>query len=366
MSTPQLYNTWRKQLHQLTPDTCESRLKNMLLLIVGIFLAESVHLTKVARKLPVRVQKLSLDKRLRRFLSNHAVRPRAWYHPVAHMLLQAASCDGQVHLIIDCSKVSAGHQLLIVGIAYHRRALPLAWTWVRCPKGHSTTRKQIALLSYVQTLIPPHVQVSLVGDGEFGRPLLLEYLDWWKWDYALRQPGNHLVMTKGDPNWRRLDSFALEPGTTICLECAVLTRDSAYPTNLVLHWAKGEKEPWYLASNLREPRAVLRLYRRRMWLEEMFGDMKGHGFDLERSRLRHFLRLSRLTLAVCLLYVWLVAMGDHVLTASLSPEVDRSDRRDLSIFRLGWDFIERRLALNDPFPDVFIPNFCSVSGRQYK
>jgi hypothetical protein len=90
--------------------------------------------------------------------------------------------------------------------------------------------------------------------------------------------------------------------------------------------------------------------------------MKGHGFDLERSRLRHFLRLSRLTLAVCVLYVGWVATGEQVLDAHLFAEVDRSDRRDLSIFRLGWDFIERRLALHDPFPDVFIPNFYPVSG----
>jgi hypothetical protein len=99
-----------------------------------------------------------------------------------------------------------------------------------------------------------------------------------------------------------------------------------------------------------------------MWLKEMFGDMKSNGFDLERSRLRHFLRLSRLTLAVCLLYVWLIAIGEHVLANQLFAEVDRSDRHDLSIFRLGWDSIERRLALHDPFPDVFIPNFCSLSG----
>jgi hypothetical protein len=104
MSNPQLYDTWRKQLQQLTPDTCGSCLKNICRwLIVGIFLAESVHLTKVARKLPVRAQKLSLDQRLRRFLSNHAVRPREWYHTVATMLIQAASGGGQVHLIIDCS-----------------------------------------------------------------------------------------------------------------------------------------------------------------------------------------------------------------------------------------------------------------------
>ncbi len=297
ISNPQLYDTWRKQLQQLTPDKCESRLTNMILLVVGLYLAHSVHLTLIARKLPIRVQKLSLDKRLRRFLSNHAIRPRAWYHPVATMLVRAASSGGQVHLIIDCSKVSAGHQLLIVGIAYRRRALPLAWTWVRCPKGHSTTRKQIALLGYVRTFFPLNVNVSLVGDCEFGRPLLLEYLDWWDWDYALRQPCNHLVMTRKAPIWRRLDSFALQPGATVWLEHVVLTRNSSYPTNLVLHWGKGGKSPWYLATNHAKPRPALRLYR-------------------------------------C----------------------------DLSFFRLGWDFIERRLALQDPFPDVFIPNFCSVSG----
>jgi hypothetical protein len=128
-----------------------------------------------------------------------------------------------------------------------------------------------------------------------------------------------------------------------------------------------------LATNLLDPRASLRLYRRRMWIEEMFGDMKKHGFDLEASHLRHFLRLSRLTLAVCLLYLWLVAMAEYVIISHQAHEVDRTDRRDLSLFRLGWDFVERRLALFDPIPSVAIPNFrlppghslsnlCSVSG----
>lgn len=78
-------------------------------------------------------------------------------------------------------------------------------------------RQPVDLLSYVQTLIPPGVQVSLVDDCEFGRPLLLEYLDWWGWDYALRQLCNHLGMLKGDPSWRRIDSFDLQPGMTVWL-----------------------------------------------------------------------------------------------------------------------------------------------------
>lgn len=74
-----LYHTWRKQLQQLAPDPCESRLTNLVLLVVGLYLAQSVHLTLIARKLPIRAQKLSLDKRLRRFLANGAVRVREWY-----------------------------------------------------------------------------------------------------------------------------------------------------------------------------------------------------------------------------------------------------------------------------------------------
>jgi hypothetical protein len=116
---------------------------NMLLLVVGLFKASSVHLSLVARKVPIRAKKLSLDKRLRRFLDNGMMRVREWYRPVAIGLLQAASSAGQVHLVIDCSKVGFSHQLLMVGIAYHRRALPLAWTWVRCRRGHSTTGKQV-------------------------------------------------------------------------------------------------------------------------------------------------------------------------------------------------------------------------------
>jgi len=362
LSNSGLYRTWGKRMAELSPDGCQSRMVNMKWLVIGLFKASSVHLSLVARKLPVRAQKLSLDKRLRRFLDNRAVEVREWYRPVAVGLLKAASSAGQVHLVIDCSKVGFGHQLVMVGIAYQRRALPLAWTWLRCRKGHSTTGKQIVLLSYIRRLVPAGVEVSVVGDSEFGNTLLMEYLNWWKWDYALRQPGDHLVMPYGTAEWQRLDSLGLESGQVMWLGRVVLTRASAYPTHLALYWQPGQKAPWYLATNLPSAHGALRLYRRRMWIEEMFGDMKKHGFDLEDTHLRDFMRLSRLTLAVCLLYLWLVTTGEQLIASAQTHNVDRSDRRDLSIVRIGWDFIERCLALDDPLPALFIPNFCSVSG----
>jgi hypothetical protein len=365
-SNSTLYRTWYCRLLQLSPDGCANRLKNMLLLVVGMYKAGSVHLSLIARKMPIRAKKLSLDKRLRRLLSNGAIDVRAWYEPVARHLLRVAAVAGEVTLIIDCTKVAAGHQLLMVAVAFRHRALPLAWTWVRCRNGHSRTSKQAALLHYVRQLMPLRTKVMLVGDTEFGNTRLLKQLEAWRWYYVLRQSGAFRFQLKQDRHsrrWYRFDRYALIPDVLIWYEDVLLTQRRVHPTNALIYWRSGYKTPLYLATNLTCYRTAVKVYRRRMWIEEMFGDMKGHGFDLERSRLRHFLRLSRLTLVVALLYVWLLAVGEHVLVSQQAGDVDRTDRRDLSVFRLGWDFIERRLALDDPIPKTFVPNFCSVSGN---
>jgi len=72
-----------------------------------------------------------------------------------------------------------------------------------------------------------------------------------------------------------------------------------------------------LATDLSDPQAVLKAYQLRMWIEETFGDLKRNGFDLESTHLRNFLRLSRLTLAAVLLYVWSTAMTVEI-TASFA------------------------------------------------
>lgn len=57
--------------------------------------------------------------------------------------------------------------------------------------------------------------------------------------------------------------------------------------------------------------------------------------------LRHFDRLSRLTLAVAMLYVWLISIGTRTIRDGLRILVDRTDRRDLSIFQIGFRFAEK-------------------------
>lgn len=356
------YGKWQRMLKQLIPDQCPSRLANFVWLMVGIFESRSVYLSVIARKLPIRSKKLSIAKRLERFLSNRAVDVEEWYRPWAVWLIQSASSAGQLHLVIDSTKVSAHCRLVMIAVAYRRRTLPLLWSWVDYSRGHCPTQLQIDLFRRLHPLIPAGVEVSVVGDGEFNHPLLIEEFWHWRWDYGLRIRNDTLILPKGSRQWIHVAEVEVANGQHQHLDTVLLTQASPFPTHVVIYWAKGETEPWYLATNQRETEAAIRFYQRRLWIEEMFGDMKGHGFDLEKSRLRTSQRLSRLTLVVCILYVWLMTLGEFVLQQALHPEVDRTDRHDLSLFRLGWDWLERRLVFDDPFPMLFRPNFCLVSG----
>lgn len=358
MSANRLYHTWLERIKQLRPKERITRVKNMAWLISGIIDSGSVHLSKIANKVSGPARLNSHIQRLSRFLDNAAVRVRDWYQPVATLILTRIVAAGQeVRLVVDGTKVGFGHQLLMVAVCYRRRALPLAWTWVKGARGHSSSRKQLALLAYVHQLIPTGATVLVVGDSEFGANDILKQLDTWQWGYVLRQQPNWLVQATDHQPWQRLDSLLTKAGQRLWLPAARLTQKYAYTVNVLAYWQPGEKEPWLLATNLATPQAALHAYRRRMWIEEMFGDFKQHGFDLETTHLHHFARLSRLTLAVSLLYVWLVAFGSRVIKQGQRYLVDRTDRRDFSIFRIGYNMLQRCLSNAKSFNICLVPYF---------
>ena len=344
MSINRLYHTWFDQIEQLRPGEHITRLRNLAWLLVGIYESKSVHLSKVALEIPGEAKTPSITRRLIRLLNNPAIRVREWYEPVARDVLQAmAKTVGEIRLIADGTKVGFGHQLLMVAVAFRRRTIPIAWTWVRKSRGHSSAAKQLALLAYVRRLIPAKTPVLLVGDSEFGSVAVMRQLETWKWLYILRQKANYWVkVAKGD--WQYFGDLVEKSGQSNWLGRGLLTAKHMHPTNLLAHWKRGEKEPWLLATNLPSRQKTLCAYRRRMWIEEMFGDLKRHGFDLESTHLHHFLRLSRLTLAVALLYVWLITTGSKAIKNGQRYLVDRAKRRDLSIFQIGFRLVKRRLT----------------------
>lgn len=357
MTTNSLYHKLMQAISQVVGQERITQQRGLAWLMTCLYLGRSPHIERIANKIPGPARKRSKGERLRRWLNNSAVKVRHWYEPVARQLLAATAEEQSVRLIVDGTCIGSSHQLLIVALAFRRRALPLAWTWVRHRRGHSSAARQLALLSYVHTLLPAGRRVTLVGDSEFGAVEVLRCLEDWGWQYVLRQTGKHYVRPLAAESWQRFDALVDRKGVTFWFPQAQLTRKHAFPTNLLALWQPNESQPWLLATNLAHAPEALRLYRRRMWIEAMFADFKSNGFDLEAVRLHHFLRLSRLVLAMALLYVWLIAFGSRVVKRGQRSLVDRKDKRTLSLFRIGFDSLERCLVNGEAFSFRLLPYF---------
>ncbi len=337
---------WGKKLKGWMTDSRRPTILNFSWFITGIYFSRSVHLSRIVQKLGWDIQLNSGTRRFTRVLMNKTIQVRKIYGPIAELLLVTqAKTTGEIRLLVDGTRVGLNHQLLMVSIAFRRRSIPIAWTWVKHKKGHSSARVQKALLSYVRGLIPAGVPVSIAGDAEFGNMPFVSTVAGWGWKYTLRQKASYLVKLDGQEEWQRLGDLATKPGQSRWLGKCLVTEAHAFPTNLHIEWRKGEANPWLLATNYETPRETHKTYKRRMWIEEMFGDLKSNGFDLEITHLIHFQRLSRLTLAVSLLYAWMVDIGSRAIKNSERYKVDRRDRRDYSIFRIGYNTTERLLGL---------------------
>jgi hypothetical protein len=348
------YQEWMKRLEELLPEVRVTQLRVLVLLMLGIAQAGSVQLGHVGLQIGrvkgvgtgSKAKRMSRMQRLWRWLSNSRVEVLPWYEAaIVPWVLGLVKNGCELRLVIDGSKVGFGHQLLLIGICYRKRVIPLCWQWVPHQKGHSLVNQQLQLLKWVKLVLPRWAKVSLVGDSEFSNPRVCQQLDDWGWDYDLRLNGSECVELS-DENWSRLNRL-VKPGESLELGWVKLTKKHRYWVYVVLHWEKGQDQPWLIVTSRHNLQAALKNYRRRMWIEQTFGDLKGHGFDLEATQLRSSQKLDRLTLAVFLLYLWLVAFGSRIIKLGLRSRIDRTHRRDLSIFRIGYDYFREQVVQDE-------------------
>lgn len=352
-----LYHKVFQQIHQWLKAERVTRQRNLALLVVGLYLAQSVYLSKIGSKLPIAAKKLSLADRLRRFLSNTAVQVEAYYEPLLVPLLRGLA-DKEVVLIMDTTQVGPWHRALVLSLAYRGRALPLAWSVHEGTRGNVAATAQIALLERIYQLLPLVSSVTLLGDSGFDSTDLLLWLRAHEWHFVIRQKRRATVRPLHEDAWFALREVELQEGETKSLGWVYLAKSSPFgPVWVVLHWKQGEDEPWLLVSDYGHTRLVLRLYRKRARIEAMYSDMKSRGFDLQKTRLRSPQRIARLMLAIAILYLWFVALGSWVVKNGLRRQIDRPDRRDLSYFRLGWDRLDDRLRLGLSFQLRFLPYY---------
>ena len=208
-----LYSRLERELRRLLPQERIPRVRNLTLRVTGLFLARSVHLSQVVRVWPQPARLVSLENRLRRFLSNRSLSVQRCYAPVVATLLARFS-GAPVRLILDLTQVGPAARMLSLSVAYRRRALPLVWRLYRGVKGNVPLRSVCRLLEEVGASLPEGAEVWVYGDSGFGQAEWIEYLRKRGWHFVLRLGGHVKVAAGEDPAWQKLCSWGLQEGQT--------------------------------------------------------------------------------------------------------------------------------------------------------
>lgn len=357
-SSLQMYRTLVEQLRQFLPEQHIARIRTLALLMAGMQASRSVHFGRIAMQWPFRVEEFSYVSRVNRvhrFHVNPHIVPADFYAPVARHLL-AQSRDTQVYLVMDATKVGLrgdkGCRVLTLSDCFHGRTLPIAHTVLAGARGQVEYAVCKQMLERILPLLPPATSVHLVADAGFEAIELLEWLHAHKWHYVLRRNRKNLIRLY-NPNpdictrkdgFIALNDLPIQKGQQCNLGAVQLSKSSPFDCYLTVVWDKGEEEPWFLVSDDPNPQRMLRNYRRRMWVEEMYKDLKSQGFNLEKTHLAHPDRIERLLLVVFLTYLFCTAIGSWVVKNGLRRFFDTKNRRDKSYFRIGFDYIINRLV----------------------
>jgi hypothetical protein len=320
--------------------------------ISGIVASKSTQLPHIATQVPDGQKPESRVKRFARWLDNERIIEERYFLPYAEILLTHLALETLV-LVMDGSVVGRGCVALMIHVVYKGRALPLAWLVRQGKKGHFPEDLHIAVVEQVQELLPPGAPVVLLGDGEFDGTTLQHTVQEYGWAYVVRT-GSHITVRWDGERFRcETVGACIKPGTLVALRDVHMTEAAYGPVMFRCCWAKGYQEPLYLVTNMSSADEACHVYAKRFRIETFFSDQKSRGFSLHKSHLADPTRLSRLLMAACLAYIWIIHLGTLCEQEGWVRIIHRGDRCDLSLFQLGLRLLDYLLNEDSTIPFAF-------------
>jgi hypothetical protein len=337
-----------KQLYPTEPKGNTARhLQTLAAIISGIVGSKRTNLPAVAGQVPDGTKRESRVKKYSRWLTNERIGAELYFLPFADALLRSlAHCP--LVLAMDGSEVGRGCLTLMVSVIYRKRALPLAWIVIKGSKGHFPEETHVELLKQIHTLVPQGCTVVFLGDGEFDGITLQATLAAFEWEYVCRTAKNAQLCAEGDRF--ALEDLILQPGDRVGVPDALFTLQDYGPVLAIAVWAKECKEPIYLVTKMDLVDEACDWYSKRFRIETFFSDQKSRGFHLNKSHISDPVRLSRLMIAACLAYLWIIFLGTLAILEDWVAVFHRTDRCDLSLFQLGLCLLEHFLNEHLPIP----------------
>ena len=358
MSTREVYQ-WFKEIHERL-SLGKWQALGLAVLSLGIVLSERSTISKITEKLGVMGKADSVERRIQRWLANNRIVLKACCRAWAAWVFERVVEGKQIILLVDLTKLAGRLDVMMVGLAYRKRCIPLAW---RCMAGQQTWEKaQVLVISELLSWIAPAVpegQCPIVeADRGIGNSSALARavadLGW----YFLFRVRDNVRVRLADGRERILADL-IQPGRQWSGTGEVFKKGGWIQAHIHLIWKRSMDEPWCIVTN--HPQAMAAWYAVRMWQEEGFRDLKSGGWQWHRSQVRQPDHAERLILALTLAYAWTLSLGTRAIRAgkTVLSHITRGHRRTYSVFRLGLRYFSHLKRSRQPMPMTlfFRPDF---------
>jgi len=342
----ELYTRVFTKLRAVHPEPHVKRIANWVWIIVGLILAQSVHLSQIAQHIPSEAQAAGRLAQVRRWLKNTFIQVPTFYRPLIIEALQPWAGKAVFVILDGCLVNHEALQFFRLSLSHCFRAIPLAWLVVQGP-GLITVEKCDALLVEAVQLLRHVTTVTFLADRGFRDKDWAEKCRKLRWNYGIRI-ANNTTVTLADGRVLAVDALGVHPGRARYFQKVRLTADADWRCNLAVTWTRATpKQPAELcaiAMNVTTNARTLKDYLKRMHIEQSFRDDKSGSFDLEATKLTDPDRLNHLLLAIAVATLWIYDIGEHVLRANERSEIDPAFKRQLSVFQIGWRKLRRWLT----------------------
>jgi hypothetical protein len=202
----------------------------------------------------------------------------------AWLLGRASKPEALVPFPIDWTEWHEEKRVLVGAVVVGKRAIPVAATTFhrsQIPRSQNS-RENTFLRMIRQMAIEAGRRVVILTDRGFRRVSWVQQLQKLRLDFAVRLMTDVLVHHKPGQPPTLLADFVLKPGQMVDLGEVELREDRAVRVRVIGVRARGQHEPWWIATSLDLPVSrVAGFYDRRMAVEEQFRDTKGCRFGVE-------------------------------------------------------------------------------------
>jgi hypothetical protein len=332
---------WTEQVKEIFPNLHCYQQQTLAFCVQGILQSGNAVMQRVAETMweymSCCTKMVSHERRFQRFVDNNRIEVQTCWNDFLQHVLPFWQ-DTPVTLALDLTPYTQEITIVYLGIMVQKRILPIAWCLM--PQQEEWDQGQWEIVGRLFDQVSPlltHSVCTLLADRGLSCLNLIKLCKQAGWHYVLRIKNEEQFRQKYRhwyQDWQQGKQVIKKEGDQWYGE-VLLWQEHQFATFLSICWEPGYDQAWFLISDQRASHKRVSEYAKRMRVEACFQDQKSRGCFIECSRFTNHDHLNRWLLVVYLAMWWATHLGCSCLHHGHREEVDRKDRRDKGILRIG-------------------------------